>query len=77
MKLNAIVFLLLISCGAPAIARQDGATLYATHCAQCHDSGDPQSRVSPPFRKASTGRAGMAGAPISTTAVSSRPGWPG
>ncbi|GLR83332.1 PQQ-binding-like beta-propeller repeat protein [Bradyrhizobium iriomotense] len=47
MKLNAIVALLLISCGAPAIAQQDGAALYATHCAQCHDSSAAQSRVPP------------------------------
>ncbi|MGY8681091.1 PQQ-binding-like beta-propeller repeat protein [Bradyrhizobium sp. UFLA05-153] len=47
MKLNAIVALLLISCGAPAIAQQDGAALYAAHCAQCHDSSEAQSRVPP------------------------------
>ncbi|MCP3477569.1 PQQ-binding-like beta-propeller repeat protein [Bradyrhizobium sp. CCGUVB1N3] len=47
MKLNAIVALLLISCGAPAIAQQDGAALYAGQCAQCHDSSDAQSRVPP------------------------------
>jgi polyvinyl alcohol dehydrogenase (cytochrome) len=37
---------MLIWCGAPALAQQqDGAALYAAHCAQCHDGTDGQSRV--------------------------------
>ncbi|MCP3388801.1 PQQ-binding-like beta-propeller repeat protein [Bradyrhizobium sp. CCGB12] len=44
MRASAVLAALLISCCAPAAAQQDGAALYATHCAQCHD-GDAQSRV--------------------------------
>jgi polyvinyl alcohol dehydrogenase (cytochrome) len=40
----AAVGLLIWSC-LPATAAQTGAELYAQHCAQCHDAGDPQSRV--------------------------------
>jgi polyvinyl alcohol dehydrogenase (cytochrome) len=40
----AAVGLLIWSC-LPATAEQSGAELYAQHCAQCHDAGDPQSRV--------------------------------
>lgn len=45
MRASAVLAALLISCCAPAAAQQDGAALYATHCAQCHDGGDAQSRV--------------------------------
>ncbi|MGX9427026.1 MULTISPECIES: outer membrane protein assembly factor BamB family protein [Bradyrhizobium] len=40
----AAVGLLIWSC-LPATAAQSGAELYAQHCAQCHDAGDPQSRI--------------------------------
>lgn len=45
MRTSTILFALLMWCCAPALAQQDGAALYATHCAQCHDAGDAQSRV--------------------------------
>ncbi|WP_426615228.1 PQQ-binding-like beta-propeller repeat protein [Bradyrhizobium sp. McL0616] len=45
MRLYAVVAAMLIWCCAPARAQQDGAALYAAHCAQCHDGGDGQSRV--------------------------------
>jgi polyvinyl alcohol dehydrogenase (cytochrome) len=44
MKASAVLAALLIWCCVPAWAQQDGAVLYASHCAQCHD-GDAQSRV--------------------------------
>ena len=44
MSLRAVLVALMIWCSAPAQAEQEGAALYATHCAQCHD-GDAQSRV--------------------------------
>lgn len=44
MRLSVVVAAILIWCCVPAVAQQDGAALYATHCAQCHD-GDAQSRV--------------------------------
>jgi polyvinyl alcohol dehydrogenase (cytochrome) len=40
----AAVGLLIWSC-LPVAAAQSGAELYAQHCAQCHDAGDPQSRI--------------------------------
>lgn len=45
MRPGAVVAAMLMWCCAPALAQQDGAKLYATHCAQCHDGGDAQSRV--------------------------------
>lgn len=45
MKLGLVVAAMLMWCCAPAQAQQDGPALYATHCAQCHDGGDAQSRV--------------------------------
>ena len=45
MKLSAAVAGLLLWSSLPALAQQSGATLYAQHCAQCHDTGDQQSRV--------------------------------
>ena len=45
MRLNVLIAALLMWCCAPAMAQQDGAALYATHCAQCHDGGDAQSRA--------------------------------
>ncbi|MET4387922.1 polyvinyl alcohol dehydrogenase (cytochrome) [Bradyrhizobium sp. F1.4.3] len=45
MRLYIIAAAMLIWCCSPAIALQDGASLYAAHCAQCHDAGDAQSRV--------------------------------
>ena len=45
MKLSAATAGLLIWSCFPAIAQQSGAVLYTQHCAQCHDSGDPQSRA--------------------------------
>ncbi|MBH5402198.1 PQQ-binding-like beta-propeller repeat protein [Bradyrhizobium sp. CNPSo 4010] len=44
MSVRAVLAALLIWCSAPALAQQEGAALYAAHCAQCHD-GDAQSRV--------------------------------
>ena len=44
MRARAVLAALSIWCSAPALAQQEGAALYATHCAQCHD-GDAQSRV--------------------------------
>ncbi|MCP3368271.1 PQQ-binding-like beta-propeller repeat protein [Bradyrhizobium cajani] len=44
MRASAVLATLVMSCCAPALAQQDGAALYATHCAQCHD-GDVQNRV--------------------------------
>lgn len=45
MRANAILAVILIWPGAAAAAQQDGAALYAAHCAQCHDGNDAQSRV--------------------------------
>uniref|UniRef100_UPI0012FDCE71 c-type cytochrome n=1 Tax=Bradyrhizobium japonicum TaxID=375 RepID=UPI0012FDCE71 len=45
MRPSFVVTALLIWCSAPALAQQDGAALYATHCAQCHDAGDAQNRA--------------------------------
>lgn len=45
MRTSVIVAALLMWCSAPALAQQDGAALYAMHCARCHDGGDAQSRV--------------------------------
>ena len=45
MRPSVVVTAMLMWCCAPALAQQDGAALYATHCAQCHDGGDAQSRV--------------------------------
>ncbi|MBR0827022.1 PQQ-binding-like beta-propeller repeat protein [Bradyrhizobium manausense] len=45
MKQNAVALALLIWSCWPALAQQDGAALYAAHCAQCHDTTDSQSRV--------------------------------
>ncbi|MBR0929636.1 PQQ-binding-like beta-propeller repeat protein [Bradyrhizobium diazoefficiens] len=44
MSARAISAALLIWCSAPALAQQEGAALYAAHCAQCHDS-EAQTRV--------------------------------
>lgn len=44
MKARAVLAALLTWCSAPALAQQEGAALYATHCAQCHE-GDAQARV--------------------------------
>ncbi|UPK24652.1 outer membrane protein assembly factor BamB family protein [Bradyrhizobium sp. 195] len=44
MRARAVFAAMLAWCSAPALAQQDGAALYTTHCAQCHD-GDAQSRV--------------------------------
>jgi polyvinyl alcohol dehydrogenase (cytochrome) len=45
MKLSAATATLLLWSLVPALAQQSGAVLYAQHCAQCHDSGDQQSRA--------------------------------
>jgi polyvinyl alcohol dehydrogenase (cytochrome) len=45
MRLSAAIAGLLLWSSLPALAQQSGAALYAQHCAQCHDSGDQQSRV--------------------------------
>lgn len=45
MRASAILAALLIWFSAPALAQQDGAALYAAHCAQCHDAGDARSRA--------------------------------
>lgn len=45
MKLSAVAAAMLVWCCSPAMAQQDGAALYATHCAQCHDASEAQSRV--------------------------------
>ncbi|WP_027582751.1 PQQ-binding-like beta-propeller repeat protein [Bradyrhizobium sp. Ai1a-2] len=45
MRLSAAAVGLLIWSCLPATAEQTGAELYARHCAQCHDAGDPQSRI--------------------------------
>ena len=45
MKLSAVAAVILIWCCAPAKAQQDGAALYTTYCAQCHEGGDAQSRA--------------------------------
>lgn len=45
MRPSVVVAALLLWCSAPALAQQDGAALYATHCAQCHDAGNAESRV--------------------------------
>ncbi|OKO69824.1 PQQ-binding-like beta-propeller repeat protein [Bradyrhizobium sp. AS23.2] len=45
MRPGVVVAAMLMWCCAPALAQQGGAALYATHCAQCHDGGDAQSRV--------------------------------
>ncbi|WP_439366796.1 PQQ-binding-like beta-propeller repeat protein [Bradyrhizobium sp. DASA03005] len=44
MSIRAVLAALLIWCSAPALAQQEGASLYAAHCAQCHD-GDAQTRM--------------------------------
>ena len=44
MSIRAALVALLVWCSAPALAQQDGAALYAAHCAQCHDA-DTQSRM--------------------------------
>jgi polyvinyl alcohol dehydrogenase (cytochrome) len=45
MKLNAAIAGLLLWPCFPAFAQQNGAVLYAQHCAQCHESGDQQGRA--------------------------------
>ncbi|MGY3408921.1 polyvinyl alcohol dehydrogenase (cytochrome) [Bradyrhizobium sp. GM5.1] len=45
MRPSVVAVAMLVWCCAPALAQQDGAALYASHCAQCHDGGDGQSRV--------------------------------
>ncbi|WP_441236899.1 outer membrane protein assembly factor BamB family protein [Bradyrhizobium sp. 930_D9_N1_4] len=45
MRPSVVVAALLMWCSAPALAQQNGAALYAMHCAQCHDGGDSQSRA--------------------------------
>jgi len=42
MRPSAVATVLLIWSCLAAQAQQDGAALYARHCAQCHDAGDPQ-----------------------------------
>ncbi|MDA9501096.1 outer membrane protein assembly factor BamB family protein [Bradyrhizobium sp. CCBAU 11357] len=44
MSIRAVLAALMIWCSAPALAQQEGAALYAAHCAQCHD-GDAQTRM--------------------------------
>lgn len=44
-KQYAVALALLIWSCWSALAQQDGAALYASHCAQCHDTTDSQSRV--------------------------------
>jgi len=53
MRQSVVVVAMLIWCCAPALAQQEGAALYASHCAQCHDVGNAQSRV--PGRSAMQG----------------------
>jgi polyvinyl alcohol dehydrogenase (cytochrome) len=53
MRQSVVVVAMLIWCCAPALAQQEGAALYASHCAQCHDAGNAQSRV--PGRSAMQG----------------------
>ncbi len=45
MKLSIAVIALLAASCLPALAQQSGATLYAEHCASCHDASGEQSRV--------------------------------
>jgi len=45
MKLSAATAGLLLWISSPAMAQQNGAALYAQHCAECHDSGGQQSRA--------------------------------
>ncbi len=45
MRPSVVVAAMLTWFCAPALAQQDGAALYATHCAQCHDGTNGQSRV--------------------------------
>ena len=45
MKLSVATASLLLWSFFPAFAQQNGAALYAQHCAQCHDSTDQQSRA--------------------------------
>jgi polyvinyl alcohol dehydrogenase (cytochrome) len=45
MRLSVATAGLLIWSSFPAMAQQSGAVLYAQSCAQCHDTGDRQSRV--------------------------------
>jgi polyvinyl alcohol dehydrogenase (cytochrome) len=45
MKLSAAIAGLLLCSSLPAFAQQSGAALYSQNCAQCHDSGDQQSRA--------------------------------
>jgi polyvinyl alcohol dehydrogenase (cytochrome) len=45
MKLSAAAAILFVASCLPALAQQNGAALYAQHCATCHDAGNPQSRV--------------------------------
>ena len=40
-----LLIAILIASLSPALAQQDGAALYAQHCAQCHDSSSPQSHI--------------------------------
>lgn len=44
MKSCMLAAALLIWC-SQALAQETGATLYAQHCAQCHDTNDSQARV--------------------------------
>ncbi|GAA0003069.1 PQQ-binding-like beta-propeller repeat protein [Bradyrhizobium diazoefficiens] len=53
MRPSVAIAAMLIWCCAPALAQQEGAALYASHCAQCHDGSDAQSRV--PGRSAMQG----------------------
>ena len=45
MKLIASTAALLLWSSFAALAQQSGAALYSQNCAQCHDSGDQQSRA--------------------------------
>ena len=45
MRLCVVVTTLLAASCLPALAQQNGAALYAQHCASCHDANGEQSRV--------------------------------
>ncbi|MDE2380202.1 PQQ-binding-like beta-propeller repeat protein [Bradyrhizobium sp.] len=45
MRPSAAAAVVLIWSFAPVAAQQDGAALYAQHCAQCHDAAGPEARV--------------------------------
>jgi len=45
MRSSVFVTALLVASCLPALAQQNGAALYAEHCASCHDANGVQSRV--------------------------------